>query len=349
MSRRTKRIRQNTSQNAPLKAAKRKENTRQMARVTTGRLTPAEHRLNKKAAAKLAKANIVAINPQPKTKSRYQIVNIDDLKIDNSYQRPIKEKHIADIIMYFTWEGFGTPVVGRRKNGSLWLIDGQQRIIAAQRLGVTSVEAEIVESRGPKHEASLFHLLNSTSVVPTKMQIFRAALRAGNNNAVVLNKAVKAAGFEIHLDHSNLPYGNEWPCIRALSRLEKLYKFGGSAFVTEVLTLIGELWTGESDACREDIIGGMHRFIRFTRYNDPRPKDWLYAYMPSRGLTRRERIKEVIKLKGLTAEGLHNKAANSKESASGYSRAEAVQRILDKACSFNSRRATPKSSVEDEV
>ena len=58
---------------------------------------------------------------------------------------------------------------------------------------------------------------------------------------------------------------------------------------------------------------------------------------------------EAINQKGLTAEGLHIKAANSKESASGYSRAEAVQRILDETCSFNSRRKTNKRATEDEA
>jgi len=345
MKSRKKKVRQNTQRNAPEKAAARRKNTRLIRRTSGGRQSVAEARLDKKADTILAKAKIIKIDAQPKVE--YRTVKIDDLRIDNSYQRPLKEGHIADIMMYFNWEGFGTPVIGRRSNGGLWLIDGQQRITAAQRLGATKVGVEVRESTGPKYEASLFHLLNSTSVVPTKMQIFRAALRAGNKNAVAINKAVKAAGFKIHLDVVNYS-GNEWPYIRALSRLEKLFKYGGAKFLTEVLSLIGETWPEEDDAVREDVIGGMHRFIRFTRYSDPRPKGWLHAYMPSRGITRRERIVEAITQKGLTAAGLHNKAANSKESASGYSRAEAVQRILDETCRFNSRRKTPKRTAANE-
>ena len=346
MKSRKKKVKQNTKRNAPKTSVLRRKNTRLMSRTSGGRQSVVEARLDKKADTILAKAKIIKIAAQP-TKV-YRTVKIDDLQIDNSYQRPLKEGHIADIMMYFNWEGFGTPVIGRRTGGGLWLIDGQQRITAAQRLGATSVGAEIRDSVGPKYEASLFHLLNSTSVVPTKMQIFRAALRAGNKNAVAINKAVKEAGFQIHLNAVNYS-GSEWPYIRALSRLEKLFKYGGVQFLTEVLSIISETWPEEDDAVREDVIGGMHRFIRVTRYSDPRPKGWLHELMPTRGMTRRDRIVEAITQKGLTAAGLHNKAANSKESASGYSRAEAVQRILDETCRFNSRRRTPKSTAADDM
>ena len=345
MNSRKKKVRQNIKRNAPEKAAVRRKNTRLMRRTSGGQQSIAEARLDKKADTILAKAKIIKIDEQPKIE--YRNVQIDDLQIDNSYQRPLKEGHIADIMLYFNWEGFGTPVIGHRGNRGLWLIDGQQRITAAQRLGATTVGVEVRESTGPKYEASLFHLLNSTSVVPSKMQIFRAALRAGNKNAVAINKAVKEAGFKIHLGIVNYS-GNEWPHIRALSRLENMFKYGGVRFLKEVLSLIGETWPEEDDSIREDVIGGMHRFIRFTRYSDPRPRGWLNEYMPSRGMTRRARIIEAITQKGLTSAGLHNKAANSKESASGYSRAEAVQRILDETCRFNSRRRAPKATATDE-
>lgn len=318
-------------------AAPRKA-TQSMRKSATALATATERRLGKKAATILREEDLTELCPQPE--KMYYDIAIDELRVDNSYQRPIKEPHVGNIMMYFSWEGFGTPVVGRRSNGTMWLLDGLQRITAAQNLNCTDITVEVIDSRGPKHEAGIFHRLNAVSRVPTKMQIFRAGLRAGNATATAIYKATTNAGMDIQLDASNAG-SNIWPQVRALSRLEQLYKFRGPEFVTEVLSLIKELWDGESDAVREDIIGGLHRFIRYNRHGDPRPTDWLTTISNSaKDMTHREYVVACVHRAGLSAEGLHNKASNSKESASGYSRAEAIQRILEDTCPRLSRRST---------
>jgi hypothetical protein len=331
----TERKKKNKNRKVP-NAVPRKA-TQSMRKAAAASVTATERRLEKKAATLLNKDNLTAVTPQPE--KMFWEVSIDDLRVDNSYQRPIKEPHVGNIMMYFSWEGFGTPVVGRRSNGTLWLLDGLQRITAAKNLNCTDIIVEVIDSRGPKHEAGIFHCLNAVSRVPTKMQIFRAGLRAGNATATAIYKATKAAGMDIQLDASNAG-SNIWPQVRALSRLEQLYKFRGPEFVTEVLSLIKELWDGESDAVREDIIGGLHRFIRYNRRGVPRPVGWLTITSNSaKDMTHREYIVDCVRRKGLSAEGLHNKASNSKESASGYSRAEAIQRILEDTCPRLSRRS----------
>lgn len=308
---------------------------RALKRTDSTRLSPAEHRLDKRAEAKLEAENINKVNAQPTHKGRYESVAIANLKVDNSYQRQIVERQVAQIIDYFNWDAFSTPVIGKRKSGGLYIIDGQQRIEAATRLGVTKVNAEIVVSTGSKFEANLFHQLNARKTRLTKIEIFRSALKGGNQFAIDIYAAVRAAGFDIPLE-AGIPV--KWPYVRALSRLEQLYKDGGAELINTVLSLIHDMWEGEDDAMREDVIGGLHRFIKFTRYNERRPEGWMEGYMAKRRMTRRDRIVEAVTQKKLTAEGLHIKASNSKEASSGYSRAEAVQRILDETCSFHSRR-----------
>lgn len=310
--------------------------TQSMRKSATATPTATERRLEKKAEGLLRNDEITVAASQPE--KMYEEVSINDLRVDNTYQRPVKEAHVGNIMMYFSWEGFGTPVVGRRHNGSMWLLDGLQRITAAQNLNCTDITVEVIDSCGPKHEAGIFHCLNAVSKVPSKMQIFRAGLRAGNTTATDIYRATKAAGFGIQLDASNAG-SNAWPQVRALSRLEQLYKFRGPEFITEVLSLIKDMWDGENGAVREDIIGGLHRFIRYNRHGDPRPVDWLTTRMNATGMTRRDCIVDCVLRKRLSAEGLHNKAANSKESASGYSRAEAVQRILENTCRFKTRHS----------
>jgi len=312
-----------------------KKAVRALRRTDDAMLSPAEHRLDKRAATKLKVENINSVSAQPSHKGRYQCITVTDLQVDYSYQRKLVERQVAQIIDYFNWDAFSTPVVGKRQSGGLYIIDGQQRIEAALRLGVTKVNVEIVASTGAKFEANLFHQLNARKTRLTKIEIFRSALKADNQFAVDIYSAVCAAGFDIPLEPG---VTGKWPYVRALSRLERLYKDGGSELIITVLSMIHDMWEGEDDAVREDVIGGLHRFIKFTRYNERRPAGWLEGYMAARRLIRRDRIVEAVTAKKLTAEGLHIKASNSKEASSGYSRAEAVQRILDETCSFHSRK-----------
>lgn len=86
-----------------------------------------------------------------------EFLEVSALLIDRSYQREtIKEKIVQHIASNFDWAKFGTLQIGRRKDGSLWVIDGMHRREAALRLEISRVPCSVCDSDGAKDEAGRF-------------------------------------------------------------------------------------------------------------------------------------------------------------------------------------------------
>jgi hypothetical protein len=67
-------------------------------------------------------------------KSALRVVKLSDLSVDQSYQREVKSGH-KSIVSDFNEEALGVPLVGQRSDGSLWIVDGLQRVTALKKLG----------------------------------------------------------------------------------------------------------------------------------------------------------------------------------------------------------------------
>lgn len=188
------------------------------------------------------------------------LLDVSELNIDQSYQR--SEQRIALIIgESFDPLAFGSIIVGKRKNGKYYIVDGQQRTKGAQLAGFHRVPALVFDSSGPQQEAHLFRLLNAYRKKVSKIEIFRAALRAKIPYALKIQDAVKDSGLEIELT----PRKNTslaWPRIQAIGALERIYGDGESDAIKKVLSVIVKTWHEESDALREGFLLGVHEFLR---------------------------------------------------------------------------------------
>lgn len=300
-------------------------------------ITATERKIAKRAIDVLGKAKVASLEGQGKT--TYRSVRLDTLQVDTSYQRIVKPAHVCNLMEGFTWEGFGTPIVGERKDGTLWIIDGQQRVTAAKALNIAVAKVAIIESRGPGHEAEIFHHLNAASSPLSKIQEFKAGLRARLPIPVDITKAVKSVGMEVITeDHS----GNvAWPRIRAIGQLEKIYKYGGTPIIEAVLALISELWPGEDDAVREEVIGGIYLLITRGRDkldNTVRGLEWLDAPVNvNTETTNRERIIEMVRKKKVSSWNLHERAAKEAHNVTGYNRTRAAKDVLENICKFRAK------------
>jgi hypothetical protein len=124
---------------------------------------------------------------------------IEDLKIDRSYQRSeVSHKNTLDMARDFNWDAFGSIVVGARNDGSMWVADGQQRVLAARhRQDVFSVPARIFKSSGPKHEAEVFIALNSKRRKVSSVDKFRALVMAGVKPYTDIDEWLTSVGLSV--------------------------------------------------------------------------------------------------------------------------------------------------------
>lgn len=123
-------------------------------------------------------------------------VALADLVVDDRYQRPMLENNwraVERIAARFDWAKFQPLLVAPLDDGRFAVIDGQHRAHAAALCGLRDVPCAIVDL-GLAGQAQAFAAVNSAVIRITPLQVFKAALAAGEPWAVQAEAAVSAAG-----------------------------------------------------------------------------------------------------------------------------------------------------------
>jgi len=193
-------------------------------------------------------------------KTENRKISVDELQISDAYQRTIVPARVNRIAKNIDQDAFGSLTVGERRDGTLWVVDGMQRLTAARKLGIAMVPCDVFQSEGQEHEARVFRLKNKERTNVTACALFRAQLVEGDEQTVAIAKVVQAAG--LHLRFETGAPG--WPNVKAVVSLERAYRKVGVEGLEAVLAIISQAWFGESDALRGDIIYGLACFIHKT-------------------------------------------------------------------------------------
>jgi hypothetical protein len=129
-----------------------------------------------------------------------RIVDPAVLYVDDRYQRKptiASIKLVKKIIKNWSWESFKPPIV-TEYDGLLYVIDGQHTAIAAvTHPEVYKIPVFIVNVEDVKAAAKAFieHNTNRTTVNP--IQLFKARLEAGEDDAISINMALQRSGVRL--------------------------------------------------------------------------------------------------------------------------------------------------------
>lgn len=137
-------------------------------------------------------------NPPANTEAGFQLslLAIDGLCVDTvNYHRQPVEHRINTIQAHYTDSRLRAPVVTRRPNGTYWVIDGLQSVLAASRLGKTSVWATVLDTMNPAEEAKLYFDLNRPNRRINPTELHRAALAWDEPIAVAIEEVLSKFNF----------------------------------------------------------------------------------------------------------------------------------------------------------
>ncbi len=156
-------------------------------------------------------------------------IAIDDLVIDDRYQREIEKRgraNVRKIAANFDWAKFSPLMVARRENGKFAIIDGQHRAHAAALCGIGTVPA-MVSDLSLEQEAAAFSWINGSVTALTANKIFKAALVAYEPWAVNCDAVVRRADCQLMTYNANAASKKPGQvfCIGAVRR----YVEGGSS------------------------------------------------------------------------------------------------------------------------
>lgn len=194
-------------------------------------------------------------------KSAVRVVKLEQIQTDSSYQRAIKRGH-RGIIADLNEVALGIPLVGEREDGSLWIVDGLQRITALRARGWSTVRAEVFRSDGPEHEAAVFKIVNMKRTPLTAIEKYRALLTAGDEIAWKLKEAVEALEFRMGVYSGSVTEESKANCLGGVGTLMNIVTQSGTAPITFALICAREAWPGDKLGVHHNMIEGMTVFWR---------------------------------------------------------------------------------------
>ena len=206
-------------------------------------------------------------------------VPIGELLIDDSYQRSIdtaaSQKLIRAIASEWDWDVLDILKVSRRPDDRLFLVDGQHRRAAAVlRNDIPQLPCVLKRCAGPDEEARLFMAANRGRKRMSRLDDFRAALAAGDGDAIAVDRLVTAAELKI-ASHELAAHVGPGELVNVVGLRNQLRRHGDTV-LGDALKLVGEAFPDEVLVAPSAMIGALIDLLKQAPAVDP---DRLFATM----------------------------------------------------------------------
>jgi len=160
------------------------------------------------------------------TPGRLMMLDKNAINVHPSYQRDLTPGKIKEITAEWKWVSFGALVIGER-DGVYWAIDGQHRLLAAQRRSdITLLPCVVFKTEGIREEARAFIEINSNRKPVSAIAKHRAKTVAGDEIALFVSQELDALGLKISKTCKTTGQINSiaWCCKRAKDDREAFSK-----------------------------------------------------------------------------------------------------------------------------
>jgi hypothetical protein len=174
-------------------------------------------------------------------------LQIFQLKMDESYQRSVKNEHVLKIVAKFKPRALGTFEVSQREDG-YYLVDGQHRYLAMKQLGLamTHVSCTVHTGLSREEEADLCDLKNDTRRMHP-IDKFKVSFVAGHPEVLSIVKMLDRFGLRV--SSTNSP-----GCVMAVDALLTIQEKRGPAVLLETLEVLHAAWGLEHAAYNKVIL-----------------------------------------------------------------------------------------------
>lgn len=208
-------------------------------------------------------------------------VSIGQLLVDyappygEGYARPLSEGRLR--VLRREWDSMACSplIISKRRDGSLWVIDGNHRRCIAFEKGIATLPAMIFSDLERPREADLYTKLG-TVLGQTPWTRFQSKLVAGDQAALDIVRIAEAAGFEVgangYLDGR----------IQAVARVEWIYTRGGPEGLAWTLGFLVTAFSGHRESLGEMQLEGVFSF--WQRYADRVDQHEIASMMGAAGL-----------------------------------------------------------------
>jgi hypothetical protein len=206
------------------------------------------------------------VNMQIGERPRLEWLSKDLIRVDDSYQRPLKERRVLQILRDFTWAQFGSLMLVDQGDGSYTVYDGQHRLEAAKRHpGIDEVPVAIVVLRQAFEEAQSFLGVNVNRSSISTVEKYWAGLEAGDETMMRICAVLEEAGCEVVPPGTKSGAPNRTSAVTAIERAIRTY--GDFAVTRACMTLLAS-WPKDNGALNGVTIQALARLYRNNKTMD---------------------------------------------------------------------------------
>lgn len=212
------------------------------------------------------------INPPAGTLPVLQYCSPEQLLIDETYQRsleaPASQALIRRVATSWDW-GLCQPLfVARRADGGLYVVDGQHRLEAAKLRGdIWQLPCVVASFADAASEAAAFVALNQERRPLNKLQLFKAAIAAGDREAAAIVAALDAAG--LHLASSTNLDTCRPGAVSHVGGMQHCLRAHGGGVLACALSALAQAWAGEVLRFAGTIFPGIAAVVAGEAGRDP--------------------------------------------------------------------------------
>lgn len=185
-------------------------------------------------------------------KVRLDFLPIESLSIDDEYQRLVVQSRVNKWARDFCPHAFQCLLIGRRTDGSHWVVDGSHRRLVAMLAGrpvkdggravkeLDRVPCFVFPSRGRAHEAEIFVRVNKDRTRVDPIASHKASVCYGAETAVAVDAILAAHGFRVAK--------GGWGAISAVRRVYEAYDL---EILDDVMEIIVDAFEEQSTEMRK--------------------------------------------------------------------------------------------------
>lgn len=198
-------------------------------------------------------------------------ISLSEMIID-SYQGHVNNSLVEKMAAKWDESAAGAVILNMREDNTYAVLDGQHRVLAAKKVGVTELNALVFIGKSREEEAKLFVQLNTKHNV-SALDRFRANLVAGGHREKNIRAAVREVGLDIAFTRGgNAKTGPDGvTCVAAMINIYD--KFGLPLLKTTLgaLTSAFSAYPDRRKAYSQPAMIGTAQFIyRYPQANIPR-------------------------------------------------------------------------------
>lgn len=190
-----------------------------------------------------------------------------ELRVDERYQRSIKDSQVKRAIGEFNINIINPPKVNRRDDGHYYIMDGDHTVtIWKQKYGNKPIKCRVYNGLTWKEEAEIFLAQNGVASAVTKKEKLNTRYNMGDTDVCQMVDAAKQCGVGVAFYKASNANGK----CNATDAMFEVYKRVGEKTFQDILDVIMQAWGGEKESLYSGFLKGLCKFYelyngRFTK------------------------------------------------------------------------------------